>query len=357
MCRCCRPPRRSRPPRPRPGRGSARSRCRRRRCCRRRCAARTPRAPRSCSRRPRDPRSARSAARPASRGRRTASDAGGRPRGARLARRISVTRRLVWLLPAPVRTAQMATHGFLEASSVSCGATSRKSAPAASAREAMCITCSCETSEYENTTSFACVLGDDLLELRLGPDRDAHRIPVPGQLVRVDAPLDVRDLGGRERDDLVRVRVAEEDVEVVEVAAGGADDDHARRFHRAESICSEGGRNARDYAPCVPKPCTHGAEKSPSPTRCSGAGRSTSSTCPASSRTSSSGGTCRPLLAGSSSSAPSLGSSCSTSAEPACRTALPGRRRSRRGWTTCALSWMQSARAARPCSASRKARP
>ena len=201
-----------------------------------------------------------------------------------------------------------------------------------------------------------CVLGDDLLELGLGPDRDAHRIPVPGELVRVDAPLDVRDLGGREGDDLVLGGVAEEDVEVVEVAAGGADYHHARGSIGGEHM--QRGRTERArLRPCVPKPCTHGAEKSPSPTRCSGAGRSTSSTCPASSRTSSSGGTCRPSLAGSSSSAPSLGSYCSTSAEPACRTASPGRRRSRRGWTTCALSWMQSARAARPCSASRKAHP
>ena len=57
------------------------------------------------------------------------------------------TRRVVWLLPDPVRTAQIATTGFVEVSAVSCGDRSRKPAPAASAFEATCITCSCVTSE------------------------------------------------------------------------------------------------------------------------------------------------------------------------------------------------------------------
>ena len=63
------------------------------------------------------------------------------------------TRRVVWLLPEPVRTAQIAATGFDDAIIVSCGERSLKLAPAASAREPMCITCSCVTSEYAKTTS------------------------------------------------------------------------------------------------------------------------------------------------------------------------------------------------------------
>ncbi len=95
------------------------------------------------------------------------------------------------------------------------------------------------------------MLGDDVLELGLGPDRDADRIPVPGQLVRVDAAVDVRDLGGGERHHLVRVRVAEEDVEVVKVAAGSADDDHSPRFHRGRAYAAreDGTRETTSVRP------------------------------------------------------------------------------------------------------------
>ena len=62
-------------------------------------------------------------------------------------------RRLVWLLPLPVRTAHTATTGFVAPSIVRSGPRSRKSTPAASAREAMCITSSWERSEYDSTTS------------------------------------------------------------------------------------------------------------------------------------------------------------------------------------------------------------
>jgi len=62
-------------------------------------------------------------------------------------------RREVWLLPEPVRTAPMDTTGRLEANIVRRGFSRRKPAPAASTRDARCITVSCETSLYENTTS------------------------------------------------------------------------------------------------------------------------------------------------------------------------------------------------------------
>jgi len=48
---------------------------------------------------------------------------------------------------APGGLAQIATAGLLEASIVSRGEIRRYEAPAASAREPMCITCSCVTSE------------------------------------------------------------------------------------------------------------------------------------------------------------------------------------------------------------------
>ena len=57
------------------------------------------------------------------------------------------TLRLVWLLPQPVRTAQTATTGFDERSMVALGPSKRKSAPAASTSDALCITVSCLRSE------------------------------------------------------------------------------------------------------------------------------------------------------------------------------------------------------------------
>ena len=62
-------------------------------------------------------------------------------------RRICVTRRAVWLLPQPVRTAPIAITGLVLASMV-CRAPSRlNAAPAAFTRAAWCITCSYDTSE------------------------------------------------------------------------------------------------------------------------------------------------------------------------------------------------------------------
>ena len=67
---------------------------------------------------------------------------------------MSAIARVVWLLPEPVRTAQTDTTGTLASSIVSFGPNSTKLAPAASASLPLCITYSCETSEYENTTSL-----------------------------------------------------------------------------------------------------------------------------------------------------------------------------------------------------------
>ncbi len=57
------------------------------------------------------------------------------------------TLRLVCDLPQPVRVAQTATTGFAECSMVASGPSSRKSAPAASTIDALCITVSCLRSE------------------------------------------------------------------------------------------------------------------------------------------------------------------------------------------------------------------
>src|SRR5581483_507612 len=54
--------------------------------------------------------------------------------------------------PQPVRTADTAITGTSAASIVRCAPSSTKSAPAASTREARCITCAWLTSLYENTT-------------------------------------------------------------------------------------------------------------------------------------------------------------------------------------------------------------
>jgi hypothetical protein len=56
-------------------------------------------------------------------------------------------------LPQPVRTAAIAMTGIEQESMVRFGPSKMKSAPAARAREAICMTCSCDTSLYANTTS------------------------------------------------------------------------------------------------------------------------------------------------------------------------------------------------------------
>ena len=68
------------------------------------------------------------------------------------ARRMAATRRVVWLLPAPVRTAHTDTTGTFAFSMLAFGPMSRKSAPQARTWDAWCITVSCETSLYAKTT-------------------------------------------------------------------------------------------------------------------------------------------------------------------------------------------------------------
>ena len=69
------------------------------------------------------------------------------------------------------------------------------------------------------------VLLDQVDKLLLGPDGDPAGVQVTGQLRRIKAPFDVRDLGGSEGHDLVVLVAAEERVEVMEITSGRAHDE------------------------------------------------------------------------------------------------------------------------------------
>jgi hypothetical protein len=75
------------------------------------------------------------------------------------------------------------------------------------------------------------VLADQVAELVLGVDRDSVGVELAGEERGIDAPRDVRDLRRSERDDLVVLVPAVDDVEVVEVAAGGACDQDSCALH------------------------------------------------------------------------------------------------------------------------------
>ena len=64
-------------------------------------------------------------------------------------------------------------------------------------------------------------------------DGYALRIARAGQFGRIDAPRDVGNLGGSERDYLVRWVVTEVDVKVVKVAPRCAHDDHFVGVHNS----------------------------------------------------------------------------------------------------------------------------
>src|SRR5947199_1045939 len=66
---------------------------------------------------------------------------------------------------------------------------------------------------------------DEPRELFFGKNRDSFGVQVPREGGRILPSLDPRDLRGGERDDMVRRIVPEIDVEIMEVAARGAEDD------------------------------------------------------------------------------------------------------------------------------------
>ena len=64
-------------------------------------------------------------------------------------------------------------------------------------------------------------------------NRDAFRVKTAGQLCRIPAPFDIRDLGGGKTDHAIPLVVPEIDVEIVKIPAGGPhDDDVFHQFHQ-----------------------------------------------------------------------------------------------------------------------------
>ena len=77
------------------------------------------------------------------------------------------------------------------------------------------------------------ILADQLFQLFFGVNGDPLRIKLARQGGRIEAPLDVGDLGGGEGHYLIDGIVAEEGVEVVEVTPSGSHNDDADRFCHA----------------------------------------------------------------------------------------------------------------------------
>jgi hypothetical protein len=75
------------------------------------------------------------------------------------------------------------------------------------------------------------LVADEVGEVFLGPDRDALWVEIACQLGGIDAAVDVRDLRRGERDDLVLLTAPIDEVEVVEVAAGGPRNHYTRARH------------------------------------------------------------------------------------------------------------------------------
>jgi hypothetical protein len=75
------------------------------------------------------------------------------------------------------------------------------------------------------------VLAHELLERRLGKDRNAVGIERPRQFSGVAATVDVRDLSRGERDDVVLGVVPVDEVEVVEIPTGGPRDQDSGPGH------------------------------------------------------------------------------------------------------------------------------
>ena len=141
--------------------------------------------------------------------------------------RISPTCRLVCDLPQPVRTAHTATtgledlqHGRLRAEEAEVGA--RRQADRRLVHHVLVATDRSRRTPLRRPLPTA----NDVGKFLLSPDRDALRVPRPGERRRVDAVVDAGNLRGGERDDFDVGVAAENGVEVVEVASTGSHDDH-----------------------------------------------------------------------------------------------------------------------------------
>src|SRR2546422_6867110 len=89
---------------------------------------------------------------------------------------------------------------------------------------------------------------DEPRELFFRKNRDSFGVQVPREGGRILQSLDPRDLRGGERDDVVRRIVAEIDVEIMEVAARGAEDDDPSRL-RHGSGSHRGCKAFLDFPP------------------------------------------------------------------------------------------------------------
>jgi len=131
-----------------------------------------------------------------------------------------VIAREVGLFPQPVRTAQTETTGFVDSIMVEDAPSRRKSAPEALTRDALCMTSTCATSLYANTTSstwWRRISAAAPTRRRSGcpPDR------VGPQVQEGMSACNSRDLKSGECLDVVAGIVPEMDIEVVKVPPGG----------------------------------------------------------------------------------------------------------------------------------------
>src|SRR2546422_433801 len=85
-------------------------------------------------------------------------------------------------------------------------------------------------------------------ELFFRKDRDSFGVQVPREGGRILPSLDPRDLRGGKRDDVVRRIVPEIDVEIMEIAARGAEDDDLSRL-RHGSGSRRGCKAFLDFPP------------------------------------------------------------------------------------------------------------
>ena len=143
-------------------------------------------------------------------------------------RKSSATRRVVWLLPEPVRTAQIAATGFDDAIIVSCGERSLKLGTGSERLRADVQHVLVGHVRVREDDLVHLVLANQLLELRFRVDRNPVRVELACEERGVDATGDVGDLRGGEGDDLELLAAAVDDVEVVEVAPGRAGDQDLR---------------------------------------------------------------------------------------------------------------------------------
>ncbi len=76
-------------------------------------------------------------------------------------------------------------------------------------------------------------------------DRDAFRIQSPGKFLGISAAFNIGDLGGCESHHFIVLVIPEIDIEIVEVAPGGAHDE-GTDWHSYSLINCESSRNSHN---------------------------------------------------------------------------------------------------------------